>query len=181
MSTISVQLLEQKQCTMFRCISLFKHLKQYRDSCMFLQTLMKAHFFKNGNPQSKVESWSGLILPFALIIFSVMILDFYVESICTAKLETSRCARYGSIFLFLSGLVLANFWTHPLTDQLRVISKPGNNQQSSTEHVLSGGVLVSACCFIMGKLISLIEDLMQRMYLKDTVYIYIYIFPYHRI
>uniref|UniRef100_A0A8C2DBR7 Zinc transporter n=1 Tax=Cyprinus carpio TaxID=7962 RepID=A0A8C2DBR7_CYPCA len=97
--------------------------------------------------ESKVESWSGLILPFAMIIFSVMILDFYVESICTAKLETSRSARYGSIFLFLSGLLLANFWTHPLTDQLRAISKPG--QQSSTEHVLSGGVLVSACFFIM--------------------------------
>lgn len=112
-----------------------------------------------------MESWSGLILPFAMIIFSVMILDFYVESICTAKLETSRCARYGSIFLFLSGLLLANFWTHPLTDQLRVISKPG--QQSSTEHVLSGGVLVSACFFIMGKLISMIENLMQGMYLKD--------------
>ncbi|RXN17516.1 zinc transporter 5 [Labeo rohita] len=95
--------------------------------------------------ESKVESWSGLILPFAMIIFSVMILDFYVESICTAKLETSRCARYGSIFLFLSGLLLANFWTHPLTDQLRAMSKP----QSSTEHVLSGGVLVSACFFIM--------------------------------
>ncbi|XP_016406330.1 zinc transporter 5-like [Sinocyclocheilus rhinocerous] len=97
--------------------------------------------------ESKVESWSGLILPFAMIIFSVMILDFYVESICTAKLETSRCARYGSIFLFLSGLLLANFWTHPLTDQLRAISKP--DQQNSTEHVLSGGVLVSACFFIM--------------------------------
>uniref|UniRef100_A0A672NGR6 Zinc transporter n=1 Tax=Sinocyclocheilus grahami TaxID=75366 RepID=A0A672NGR6_SINGR len=97
--------------------------------------------------ESKVESWSGVILPFAMIIFSVMILDFYVESICTAKLETSRSARYGSIFLFLSGLLLANFWTHPLTDQLRAISKP--DQQNSTEHVLSGGVLVSACFFIM--------------------------------
>ncbi|XP_066514784.1 proton-coupled zinc antiporter SLC30A5 [Hoplias malabaricus] len=97
--------------------------------------------------ESKVESWSGLILPFAMIVFSVMILDFYVESICTAKLEAPRCARYGSIFLFLSGLLLANFWTHPLTDQLRAMSKPG--QQASTEHVLSGGVLVSACFFIM--------------------------------
>lgn len=97
--------------------------------------------------ESKVESWSGLIFPIAMIIFSVMILDFYVESICTAKLETSRCARYGSIFLFLSGLLLANFWTHPLTGQLRAISTTG--QQSITEHVLSGGVLVSACFFIM--------------------------------
>uniref|UniRef100_A0A8C2CGD8 Zinc transporter n=1 Tax=Cyprinus carpio TaxID=7962 RepID=A0A8C2CGD8_CYPCA len=97
--------------------------------------------------ESKVESWSGLILPFAMIIFSVMILDFYVESICMAKLETSRCARYGSISLFLGGLLLANFWTHPLTDQLRAVSNPVH--QSSTEHVLSGGVLVSACFFIM--------------------------------
>uniref|UniRef100_A0A8B9KGW6 Zinc transporter n=1 Tax=Astyanax mexicanus TaxID=7994 RepID=A0A8B9KGW6_ASTMX len=97
--------------------------------------------------ESKVESWSALILPFAMIIISVMILDFYVESICMAKLEAPRCARYGSIFLFLSGLLLANFWTHPLTDQLRAMSKPG--QQTSTEHVLSGGVLVSAFFFIM--------------------------------
>lgn len=106
--------------------------------------------FYNGNLQSKVESWSSLILPFFMIIFSVMILDFYVESICTTKLEAPRCARCGSMFLFLCGLLLANFWTHPLTDQLRVISK--TVQQSSTEHVLSGGVLVSACFFIMGRL-----------------------------
>ena len=86
-------------------------------------------------------------MPFAMIIFSVMILNFYVESICTSKLEAPRSARYGSIFLFLSGLLLANFWTHPLTDQLRAMSKPG--QQASTEHVLSGGVLVSACFFIL--------------------------------
>ncbi|XP_030624100.1 proton-coupled zinc antiporter SLC30A5 isoform X2 [Chanos chanos] len=97
--------------------------------------------------ESKVESWSALLFPFSMIIFSVMILDFYVDSICAAKMEAPRCARYSSIFLFLSGLLLANFWTHPLTDQLRAMSKPG--QQTSTEHVLSGGVLVSAAFFIM--------------------------------
>lgn len=85
-----------------------------------------------------------------MIVFSVMILDFYVESICMTKLEAPRCARYSSYFLFFSGLFLANFWTHPLTDQLRPIRTGG--QQSSTEHVLSGGVLVSACFFIMCKL-----------------------------
>uniref|UniRef100_A0A667Y2A8 Zinc transporter n=1 Tax=Myripristis murdjan TaxID=586833 RepID=A0A667Y2A8_9TELE len=97
--------------------------------------------------ESKVESWSSLILPFGMIVFSVMILEFYVESICSAKMETPRCARYGTISLFLSALLLANFWTHPLTDQLRSMSKPP--QQDSTEHVLSGGVLVSAIFFIM--------------------------------
>ncbi|XP_049594353.1 proton-coupled zinc antiporter SLC30A5 isoform X1 [Syngnathus scovelli] len=97
--------------------------------------------------ESKVESWSALILPFAMIIFSVMILEFYVEAICNAKMEVQRCARYGAIALFSSALLLANFWTHPLTDQLRSMSKPP--QQGSTEHVLSGGVLVSAIFFIM--------------------------------
>nr|XP_029476249.1 zinc transporter 5 [Oncorhynchus nerka] len=99
--------------------------------------------------ESKVESWSALILPFGMIIFSVMILEFYVESICITKMEAPRCARYGSIFLFLSGLLLANFWTHPLTEQLRTMSKTPQQESTETEHVLSGGVLVSAVFFIM--------------------------------
>lgn len=103
------------------------------------------------NLQSKVESWSALILPFGMIIFSVMILEFYVESICITKMEAPRCARYGSIFLFLSGLLLANFWTHPLTEQLRTMSKTPQQESTETEHVLSGGVLVSAVFFIMGE------------------------------
>uniref|UniRef100_A0A1A7XIW8 Zinc transporter n=1 Tax=Iconisemion striatum TaxID=60296 RepID=A0A1A7XIW8_9TELE len=97
--------------------------------------------------ESKVESWSSLILPFGMIIFSVMILEFYVEAVCSAKMEAPRCARYGTAALFLSALLLANFWTHPITDQLRSMSKPP--QQVSTEHVLSGGVIVSAVFFIM--------------------------------
>uniref|UniRef100_A0A674PAI4 Zinc transporter n=1 Tax=Takifugu rubripes TaxID=31033 RepID=A0A674PAI4_TAKRU len=97
--------------------------------------------------ESKVESWSSVILPFGMIIFCVMILEFYVEAICSAKMEAPRCARYSALALFLSALFLANFWTHPLTDQLRSISKPP--QQVGTEHVLSGGVLVSAVFFIM--------------------------------
>uniref|UniRef100_A0A8C5GDW8 Zinc transporter n=1 Tax=Gouania willdenowi TaxID=441366 RepID=A0A8C5GDW8_GOUWI len=97
--------------------------------------------------ESKVESWSSLVLPFGMIVLSVMILEFYVESVCSAKMEAPRCARYGAVALFLSGLLLANFWTHPLTDQLWSVGKPP--QQLSTEHVLSGGVLVSALFFIM--------------------------------
>ncbi|KAJ8261208.1 hypothetical protein COCON_G00169310 [Conger conger] len=97
--------------------------------------------------ESKVESWSSLVMPFGMIVFSVMILDFYVESICVTKMEAPRCASYGSLFLFLSGLLLANFWTHPLTDQLRAVSSPA--QHDSTEHVLSGGVVVSAIFFIL--------------------------------
>uniref|UniRef100_A0A3B4TCE3 Zinc transporter n=1 Tax=Seriola dumerili TaxID=41447 RepID=A0A3B4TCE3_SERDU len=124
-----------------------EHPEGHHDSALthFLYTAIA--FLGVADHKSKVESWSSLILPFGMIIFSVMILEFYVEAMCNAKMETPRCARYGTIALFLSALLLANFWTHPLTDQLRSMSKPP--QQVSTEHVLSGGVLVSAIFFIM--------------------------------
>ncbi|XP_067114648.1 proton-coupled zinc antiporter SLC30A5 [Osmerus mordax] len=97
--------------------------------------------------ESKVESWSSLLLPFSLIVFSVMILEFYVESACVSKMEAPRCARYGALFLLVSSVLLANFWPHPLSYQLSSMNKPP--LQDSTEHVQSGGVLVSAVFFIM--------------------------------
>uniref|UniRef100_A0A8I3WI87 Zinc transporter n=3 Tax=Simiiformes TaxID=314293 RepID=A0A8I3WI87_CALJA len=97
--------------------------------------------------ESKVESWFSLIMPFATVIFSVMILDFYVDSICSVKMEVSKCARYGSFPIFISALLFGNFWTHPITDQLRAMNKAAH--QESTEHVLSGGVVVSAIFFIL--------------------------------
>lgn len=97
--------------------------------------------------QSKVESWSSLIMPFITVIFFVVILDFYVESICSVKMESSKCARYGSFLVFISALLFGNFWTHPITDQLRAMNKPAHHE--STEHVLSGGVVVSAVFFIL--------------------------------
>ncbi|OCU02450.1 zinc transporter 5 [Xenopus laevis] len=97
--------------------------------------------------ESKVESWSALIMPFMTVIFAVMIMDFYVESVCSVKMEPSKCARYGSFLIFTSALLLGNFWTHPITDQLRAMNKPAHHQ--STEHVLSGGVVVSAIFFIL--------------------------------
>uniref|UniRef100_A0A8C6SSE5 Zinc transporter n=1 Tax=Neogobius melanostomus TaxID=47308 RepID=A0A8C6SSE5_9GOBI len=96
--------------------------------------------------ESKVESWSSLLLPLLMIVFCVLILDFYVEAVCSAKMEASRVARCGTAALFVSALVLANFWTHPMTDPLRPLSK---SPAQSTEHVLSGGVIVSATFFIL--------------------------------
>uniref|UniRef100_A0A3B5R9M3 Zinc transporter n=1 Tax=Xiphophorus maculatus TaxID=8083 RepID=A0A3B5R9M3_XIPMA len=91
--------------------------------------------------KSKVDSWSSLVVPFAMIIFSVVILEFYVEAVCSAKMEAPRCARYGAFALFPAALALANFWTGPLR-------RPPPTQLA-TEHVLSGGVIVSAVFFVM--------------------------------
>ncbi|KAM6469526.1 proton-coupled zinc antiporter SLC30A5 [Liasis olivaceus] len=97
--------------------------------------------------ESKVESWTSLIMPFLSIIFFVVILDFYVESVCYVKMEVSKCARYGSFLIFISALIFGNFWTHPITNQLRAMNKPAH--QETTEHVISGGVVVSAVFFIL--------------------------------
>ncbi|XP_030049078.1 proton-coupled zinc antiporter SLC30A5 [Microcaecilia unicolor] len=97
--------------------------------------------------ESKVESWSALILPFTMVIFSIMILDFYIESMCSVKMEVSTSARYTSFLVPISALLLGHFWTHPITEQLRSMNKPA--PQERTEHVLSGGVVVSALFFIM--------------------------------
>ncbi|XP_075694952.1 proton-coupled zinc antiporter SLC30A5 isoform X2 [Rhinoderma darwinii] len=97
--------------------------------------------------KSKVESWGSLVMPFITVIFSVMILDFYVESVCAVKMEVSKSARCGFLVIVLSALLLGNFWTHPITDQLRAMNKPAH--QPSTEHVLSGGVVVSAIFFLL--------------------------------
>lgn len=86
-------------------------------------------------------------MPFTTVIFFVMILDFYVDSVCSIKMEVSKCARYGSFPIFMSALLFGNFWTHPITDQLRAMNKAAH--QESTEHVLSGGVVVSAIFFIL--------------------------------
>ncbi|ETE69804.1 Zinc transporter 5, partial [Ophiophagus hannah] len=97
--------------------------------------------------ESKVESWTSLIMPFLSIIFFVIILDFYVESMCCVKMEVSKCARYGSFLIFISALIFGNFWTHPITNHLRAMNKPAH--QETTEHVISGGVVVSAIFFIL--------------------------------
>lgn len=101
------------------------------------------------NFQSKVDSWFSLIMPFSTVIFFVMILDFYVESICSVKMEVSKCARYGSFPIFISALLFGKFWTHPIAGQLRAVDRAA--LQEGTEHVLSGGVVVSAVFFTLCK------------------------------
>uniref|UniRef100_A0A7N9D7C7 Zinc transporter n=1 Tax=Macaca fascicularis TaxID=9541 RepID=A0A7N9D7C7_MACFA len=130
-------------CGPLRTLLLFEH------SDIVVISLLSVLFTSSGGgpAKSKVESWFSLIMPFATVIFFVMILDFYVDSICSVKMDVSKCARYGSFPIFISALLFGNFWTHPITDQLRAMNKAAH--QESTEHVLSGGVVVSAIFFIL--------------------------------
>uniref|UniRef100_A0A287A3F0 Zinc transporter n=1 Tax=Sus scrofa TaxID=9823 RepID=A0A287A3F0_PIG len=130
-------------CGPLRTLLLFEH------SDIVVISLLSVLFTSSGGgpAKSKVESWFSLVMPFTTVIFFVMILDFYVDSICSVKMDVSKCARYGSVPIFISALLFGNFWTHPITDQLRAMNKAAH--QESTEHVLSGGVVVSAIFFIL--------------------------------
>uniref|UniRef100_A0A8D2A4D1 Zinc transporter n=1 Tax=Sus scrofa TaxID=9823 RepID=A0A8D2A4D1_PIG len=130
-------------CGPLRTLLLFEH------SDIVVISLLSVLFTSSGGgpAKSKVESWFSLVMPFTTVIFFVMILDFYVDSICSVKMDVSKCARYGSVPIFISALLFGNFWTHPITDQLRAMNKAA--RQESTEHVLSGGVVVSAIFFIL--------------------------------
>uniref|UniRef100_A0A8D2IK08 Zinc transporter n=1 Tax=Urocitellus parryii TaxID=9999 RepID=A0A8D2IK08_UROPR len=124
-----------------------EHPEGHHDSALTHMLYTAIAFLGVADHKSKVESWFSLIMPFITVIFFVMILDFYVDSICSVKMEVSKCARYGSFPIFISALLFGNFWTHPITDQLRAMNKAAH--QESTEHVLSGGVVVSAMFFIL--------------------------------
>uniref|UniRef100_A0A8C5UCR8 Zinc transporter n=1 Tax=Malurus cyaneus samueli TaxID=2593467 RepID=A0A8C5UCR8_9PASS len=124
-----------------------EHPEGHHDSALTHVLYTIIAFLGVADHKSKVESWSSLIMPFVTVIFFVVILDFYVESICSVKMEASTCARYGSFLIFISALLFGNFWTHPITDQLRAMNKPPHHE--STEHVLSGGVVVSAVFFVL--------------------------------
>uniref|UniRef100_A0A8D1V1K3 Zinc transporter n=1 Tax=Sus scrofa TaxID=9823 RepID=A0A8D1V1K3_PIG len=124
-----------------------EHPEGHHDSALTHMLYTAIAFLGVADHKSKVESWFSLIMPFTTVIFFVMILDFYVDSICSVKMDVSKCARYGSVPIFISALLFGNFWTHPITDQLRAMNKAAH--QESTEHVLSGGVVVSAIFFIL--------------------------------
>uniref|UniRef100_A0A8D1R8N4 Zinc transporter n=1 Tax=Sus scrofa TaxID=9823 RepID=A0A8D1R8N4_PIG len=124
-----------------------EHPEGHHDSALTHMLYTAIAFLGVADHKSKVESWFSLVMPFTTVIFFVMILDFYVDSICSVKMDVSKCARYGSVPIFISALLFGNFWTHPITDQLRAMNKAAH--QESTEHVLSGGVVVSAIFFIL--------------------------------
>uniref|UniRef100_A0A8D2A7G3 Zinc transporter n=1 Tax=Sus scrofa TaxID=9823 RepID=A0A8D2A7G3_PIG len=124
-----------------------EHPEGHHDSALTHMLYTAIAFLGVADHKSKVESWFSLVMPFTTVIFFVMILDFYVDSICSVKMDVSKCARYGSVPIFISALLFGNFWTHPITDQLRAMNKAA--RQESTEHVLSGGVVVSAIFFIL--------------------------------
>jgi len=95
-----------------------------------------------------VESWSSLILPIALVSILVLVYDYYIDAACTAHLDGTRTGQLGTIFIHASALVLSAVWNHPFVE--RMTSMLELTQLPSSEHQISGGVVVGAVMFAIG-------------------------------
>lgn len=85
------------------------------------------------------SSWWPLILPLGSIVLTVFIFDFYVESVCLSRLESSRTARYSTYALLLSAVAFSIFWGSTQVSEI----------PQTTEHVLTGGVIFATILFIL--------------------------------
>lgn len=65
--------------------------------CSALLLLPWAAVIHWNNQESVALSFSGALLPLCVVILTVPLLDFYVESVCSAKLDPHMVARYGAV------------------------------------------------------------------------------------
>jgi TRAP-type mannitol/chloroaromatic compound transport system permease large subunit len=84
----------------------------------------------------------------ALVILTVFVIDFYVESFCLSKLEGHLTAKVGSTASFLAAIVFAVLWDQPWAWS---IHEWHHGNTTGVKHLLSGGTVFSAMFFILGR------------------------------
>lgn len=90
-----------------------------------------------------------MIFPVSLVVFSLLVVDFYVEAVASNHLQPQKTAKYGAYAIVTSALFLGLSWNHPLMTQITTMNKL---QEIITEdHVLSGGVIFSVGAFMLGE------------------------------
>ncbi|PIK61551.1 putative zinc transporter 5, partial [Apostichopus japonicus] len=85
-------------------------------------------------------AWWPLILPLASIVLIVFVLDFYVESVCSSRLESYRTARYSTYALLLSAVGFSFVWGS---------SSQVQGDFQITEHAITGGVILATALFLL--------------------------------
>ncbi|XP_070543256.1 proton-coupled zinc antiporter SLC30A5-like [Ptychodera flava] len=98
---------------------------------------------------TKVESWWSMCIPFFTITVCVFIFDYYIESVCTSRLDSSKTTRFGSLSVLFFALLLSVFWSHPMTTKITQLSKDQEEHLISHEHMLTGGLICSTILFMI--------------------------------
>ena len=82
------------------------------------------------------------LFPLVSVAFIVFVVDFYIEAICSAKLESHVSSRIGSISSFIAALVIGYFWEHiPYADLM---------PYEIRKHGIAAGAVLATVCFIAG-------------------------------
>lgn len=103
-------------------------------------------YISGSTGESLLSHW----LPFALVVLFVFIFHFYIEAFLSSmKQESWKYFRISYIVITVSALLLAYQWQHPAAVAM---SQVGTMSRTS-EHVLSGGVFVSALLFMWSTVI----------------------------
>ena len=91
-------------------------------------------------------SWTEKLLSFLLISFCIAF-DFYVEAICTAKLDAHKTSKWGSIVSFLAAFGLGLLWND---HHIGTFIFPFN-KDAFDDHGMSGSVVLAVLFLSTGK------------------------------
>lgn len=84
------------------------------------------------------------MIPLLSAAFLVFVLDFYIEAVASARLESYMTSRISSIGSFLAALTIAFFWEHIPYSTLM--------PYEIHKHGLAPGAVLATICFISCKL-----------------------------
>lgn len=99
------------------------------------------------------SSWWTFFIPLLFSGTALFVLDYYVESVCSLKLELPHTAKLGSLTIFSASLLLACFWGARVSD----IPTHWSNVLPA-EHSLSGGLIFAWIMFIFATIILTAPD-----------------------
>ena len=88
-------------------------------------------------------------IPLLIVIVFVFVIDYYVDAICTTRLEVLHTARFGSMAAFTVAVLLSFFWDHPFVGH--VTNMRALQVIVVEDHLLSGGAVFSFVLFMFGE------------------------------
>ncbi|KAL8577189.1 hypothetical protein ACOMHN_047957 [Nucella lapillus] len=95
----------------------------------------------------EVQSWLSIIIPFVIVILSVCVIDYYIESVAINHLHGPRTALYSAVAMFGGAVLLSYTWNHPYMARVSTLHKL--KDVITEDHVLSWGVVFSVLIFIL--------------------------------
>lgn len=110
-----------------------------------------------------MHAWYYYLIPLVLTVLFVFIIDFYVDSYVTHKTDIQYSSKYGTIFMFITGLCLSYVWNHPHVIKIVVMDKI--KTIIAEEHAVSLGVIFVFVFFMIGKCLVMI----LKCFYKDKV------------